>query len=132
MRNDAMVTFGRVLEGFMDSGAGKLATLWFDELHLEFGTILNSGLIWTGRGLTPDFEQWKRRLIASEEPDAKDDVVDAIVKRWTASPIDVGEALLPRQIEEAIEAAATEEVDTSRATAHLHPIDRMKESTPPG
>jgi len=128
MRNDAVVTFGRVLEGFMNSGAGKLATLWFDQLHLELGTILNSGVIWMEGGQTPDFEQWKRHVIASEEPDAKDDVIDAIVTRWIPSPIDAGDGLLPRQFEEVIEAAATEEVDASAVTAHLHPIDRMKES----
>jgi hypothetical protein len=129
MKNEALVTFARVLEGYMQQGPAKLATLWFDKLHIEFGSILDSGRVAVPGG-APGFDEWKRRLILSGDPGLKDDVVETIASNWLSASFSGPAAKdlvpLPDRVSSAIEAVASEEVDARQPG--IPSIDDMKES----
>jgi hypothetical protein len=131
MTNQALVTFGRSLEGFAESGAAKFATLWFDELQFELGSILNTGSVHLPGG-APDFEEWKRRVLTAQEPEIDEDVFQIVRGCWKAAggaqnEPSVLDNALSSSLEAAIEIAATEYRESLELEG-LDGLDLAKES----
>lgn len=129
MTNRALITLGRSIEGFADSGAAKLATLWFDELRFELGPILNSGLLVIPGG-APDFEEWKRRVLTQEEPDIDEDVFQAIRGQWKSAD-SVAVASSPEHLPTSVHAAvgaAVSGLEDSLNQEGAHPLEIAKET----
>src|SRR5580704_1003424 len=130
MTNRAFITFGRTLESFTESGAAKLTTLWFDELRFELAPILNSRLIHTPGG-TPDFEEWKRRVLTLEEPDIDEEVFQTIRGLWKSADLAPRDSLpgdhLPPLLKFAIESAVTD-LESSLDREGAHPLDKARET----